>query len=241
MQLGLPSWPALVGDIGEELGFDRDIFRDFSTYLALAEYYQIQKGSLRGLAALLDSKWHGPSVSVASSALHQLIVELRFPRIYTTNFDRWLERAFEHWNRDYHRIVRVSDIVASRADVTDIVKFHGDFDDPDSLVLTESNYFDRLEFEGPLDILLRADALHRPILFIGYSLADVNMRYLFHKLGKLWSDPNISTARKDSYIFMARPNPIEAAVFNRWGITPVVDPKGDGSGLVDFLESLRRR
>jgi hypothetical protein len=239
MQLGLPSWSALVGEIGEELGFDADIFRDFSTYFALAEYYQIKKGSLRGLAKLLDTKWHGPSVSIATSALHRSIVELEFPRIYTTNFDRWLERAFKHWKHEYHKIVKVTDIGGSRSGVTDIVKFHGDFDDPDSLVLTESNYFDRLEFESPLDIMLRAEALHRPILFIGYSLADVNMRYLFHKLGKLWSDPKISGARKESFIFMARPNPIEAALFKRWGITPIVDPKGDGSGLVDFLGSFR--
>jgi hypothetical protein len=240
MHLGLPSWSALVGEIGEELGFDADIFRDFSTYLALAEYYQIKKGSLRGLATLLDAKWHSPGVSVASSALHRLIAELGFPRIYTTNFDRWLERAFEHWKREYHRIVKVSDIVGSRTSVTDIVKFHGDFDDPDSLVLTESSYFDRLEFESPLDITLRADALHRPMLFIGYSLADVNIRYLFHKLGKLWNNAETTGARKENFIFMARPNPIEEALFTRWGITPIIDPNGDGSGLVDFLNSLHR-
>jgi hypothetical protein len=124
-----------VGEIGEELGFDADIFRDFSTYFALAEYYQIKKRSLRGLAKLLDTKWHGPSVSVTASTLHRSIVELEFSRIYTTNFDRWLERAFEHWKHEYHKIVKVSDIVDSRNGVTDIVKFHGDFDDPDSLVL----------------------------------------------------------------------------------------------------------
>lgn len=241
MQLGLPSWPSLLGDMGKQLGFDPDIFRGFSTNLGLAEYYQIEKGSLYGLAKLLDKKWHGRKVSVSKSRLHRLIARSRFPRIYTTNFDRWLERAFEHWNRDYHKIVKVSDIVGSRPDVTDIIKFHGDFDDPESLVLTESNYFDRLEFESPLDIMLRADALHRPMLFIGYSLADVNMRYLFHKLGKLWKNPPVSGARKRSFIFMVRPNPIEAKLFERWGITPIVDPKGDGSGLVDFLASLGRK
>jgi hypothetical protein len=238
MQLGLPSWQSLLGEMGKHLGFDPDIFCGFSTNLALAEYYQIEKGSLRGLANLLNKKWHGPKVSVATSRLHRLIAKSQFPRIYTTNFDRWLERAFEHWKRDYHKIVKVSDIVGSRFGVTDIVKFHGDFDDLESLVLTESNYFDRLEFESPLDIMLRADALHRPMLFIGYSLADVNMRYLFHKLGKLWKDPKITGARKKSFIFMVRPNPIEAKLFERWGITPIVDPQGDGSGLVDFLNSL---
>jgi len=34
--------------------------------------------------------------------------------------------------------------------------------------------FDRLYFSSPLDIKLRTDALGRSILFIGYSLSDVN-------------------------------------------------------------------
>jgi hypothetical protein len=172
--------------------------------------------------------------------VHRLIVELGFPRIYTTNFDRWLERAFEHRKKPYHKIVNVNDIAGSKMNITDIIKFHGDFDEANSLVLTESNYFDRLQFEGPLDILLRADALQRPILFIGYSLADVNMRYLFHKLWKLWCEAKIADARKGSYIFMSSPNPIEEALFRRWGITPIVDTKGDTTGLVGFLGSLRK-
>jgi hypothetical protein len=237
-QLGLPSWASLIGEIGEGLEFDADIFRGFSTYLGLAEYYQLTKGSLKGLAEALDKKWHAESVSLANSDVHRLIAKLEFRRIYTTNFDRWLERAFEAAGRKYNRIVTVRDIVESRAELTDIVKFHGDFDNVESLVLTESSYFDRLEFESPLDIMLRADALQRPILFIGYSLADVNMRYLFHKLGKLWSDASIRSVRKRSHIFMAQPNPIEEVLFERWGISPIVDPTGEENALADFLGKL---
>lgn len=240
MPLGLPSWSKLIGNLGEELGIDSDIFRGFSSSLALAEYYQIEKGSIKDLAIALDKDWHNPATDIAASEAHKLIVELEFPRIYTTNFDRWLEKAFEALKTPCHKIVSVDDIFSSSSETTDVIKFHGDFDKPESLVLTESNYFDRLEFESPLDILLRADALNRPILFIGYSLADVNMRYLFHKLSKLWREANISTVRKSSYIFMSRPNPVEEALFARWGITPILDPVGGSAGLVAFLTSLKK-
>lgn len=133
----------------------------------------------------------------------------------------------------------MNDLASSVAGTTEVIKFHGDLDDPNSMVLTESSYFDRLAFESPLDIMLRADALHRPMLFIGYGLADMNMRYLFHKLGKVWRDPSVSASRKDSFIYMMSPNPIEEALLLNWKITPVVDPKGDGAGLVDFLTSLK--
>lgn len=239
LPLGVPSWSGLIGKIGEELGFDPDIFRGLGSPLALAEYYQLQKGSLGPLRSALDVKWHDSLIDIGASDAHKLVVQLGFPKIYTTNFDRWIEKAFDHWKAAYHKIVNVNDIAGSTAGVTDIVKFHGDFDDDESLVLTESSYFNKLEFESPLDILLRADALHHPILFIGYSLADVNMRYLFHKLSKIWEAARVSRARKTSFIFMARPNPIEEALFQKWGITPIVDPKGGTAGLIDFLASLK--
>jgi hypothetical protein len=56
MQLGLPSWSALIGEVGEELGYDPDIFRGFGSYLALAEYYEITKGSIGPLRSILDVK-----------------------------------------------------------------------------------------------------------------------------------------------------------------------------------------
>lgn len=239
MQLGLPSWSGLMGEVGKELGFDPDIFLSFGTSLALAEYYELVKGSISDLLSDLDVKWHDSKIDISASLAHKKIVELGFARIYTTNFDRWLEKSFEHWKKPYHRIRDVNDIAGSTGTKTDIIKFHGDFGQNEGLVLTESNYFDRLEFASPLDILLRADALYRPILFIGYSLSDLNMRYLFHKLSKIWKEAKISKARKESFIFMSRPNPIEQALFTKWGITPIVDPVGGRDGLISFLNSLK--
>jgi hypothetical protein len=59
------------------------------------------------------------------------------------------------------------------------------------------------------------------------------MRYLFHKLWKIWSGAKISDARK----IMSRPNPVEEEIFKKWGITPIVDPVGGTAGLIEFLAS----
>ena len=82
-----------------------------------------------------------------------------------------------------HAVTNLDDIVAAPVDTsTQVVKLHGTFDDDGSLVLTETSYFDRLEFESPIDIKMRADILGKTLLFIGYSLSDINIRYMLYKL-----------------------------------------------------------
>jgi SIR2-like domain len=67
------------------------------------------------------------------------------------------------------------------------VKYHGDFDDDNSLVLAETDYFNRLAFDSPLDIKFRADALGRTILFVGYSMSHTNIRLLLDRLCETWA------------------------------------------------------
>jgi hypothetical protein len=133
----------------------------------------------------------------------------------------------------------VNDLASKQDGSLEVVKFHGDFDDDKTLVLTETSYFERLDFEAPLDLMLRADVLRHPVLFIGYSLSDINVRYLFHRLSKVWKQAGLTAARPDSYIFMSNPNPVEEEIFRKWGIYPIVDPTGTATiGLRDFLWSI---
>ena len=137
--LGLPSFAQLVNHLAEELGYDSDIFATHGDYLSLAEFYELQTGSIGPLRSWMDRTWH-KDVDLSASEVHRLIVELQFPIIYTTNYDRWLEQAHELHNRPYTKIANVGDLVKAKQGVTQVVKFHGDFDDDSSIVLTESSY-----------------------------------------------------------------------------------------------------
>lgn len=237
MGLGLPSWGELIGEMGSQLGFEKDIFSLFGDHLMLAEYYVLEKGGIGKLRSWMDVKWHSNNVEIETSKAHEYIAKSGFPIIYTTNFDRWLEKAFDHYKVSYSKVVSVSDFCDLNDGSTQIVKFHGDFDDDNSLVLTQSSYMERLQFETPLDIKLRSDVLHRPVLFIGYSLSDINVRYLFYKLRKMWQAvPN--QARPPSYIYMTRPNPVQERVLKELGITPIVGDAGDPAKGVEELLSI---
>jgi hypothetical protein len=219
MTVGLPSWNTLIEHVAEELDLDTSKFRNGElNYLTLAEYYRIKQGSLGPLRSWMDRNWTIPEEKLKASKVHELICRLDFPIIYTTNFDRNLETAFDLQGKEYVKIINAKDIARIREGVPQIVKYHGDFDDDDSIVIAETDYLDRLSFESPLDIKFRSDALGKTILFIGYSMTDLNIRFLMHRLWKTWSGSGYERDRPQSYVFMLRSNPVEQTVLEQWGL-----------------------
>lgn len=238
MNLGLPSWNQLIGHIAEELGYAPEIYQTFGDSLALAEYYKIIKGSIGELRSWMDREWHSSNIKIESSEIHQIIACANFPIIYTTNYDRWIENAFKHYGKNCQKIKNVGDLTNLNTNVTQIIKFHGDFDDDNSIVLDETSFFDRLDFETPLDIKLRADILGKTVLFIGYSLSDINIRLLFYKLSKIWRYHGVG-AQPCSYIFSSKPNPIQEEVLKSRGITMLSSDDDDpANALRNFLKNL---
>jgi hypothetical protein len=240
MTVGLPSWRTLIDHIAEELGLDpKALAEPEVSYLTLAEFYRLTKGSIGPLRSWMDRSWSLPDEALRKSRVHDLICRLDFPIIYTTNFDRNLERAFEMRDKEFVKLVSAKDIARIRDGVTQIVKFHGDFDDDQSIVIAETDYLDRLSFESPLDIKFRSDSLGKTILFVGYSLSDLNIRFMLHRLWKTWRASGFERDRPPSYVFMIRPNPIEETVLRQWGIRVVTDQSGDPDhALEKFLSSL---
>ncbi|MGB8802535.1 MAG: SIR2 family protein [Candidatus Acidiferrales bacterium] len=239
--LGLPSWSELIREMANHLDYDPMVFQGYGDYLELAEYYKLKKTSMGSLRSWMDRTWHTDEPRVDESKVHQAIVNLGCPTIYTTNYDRWLEIAFARRNKSFVKIANVGDFTKIRDGITQIVKLHGDFEDDGSLVLTETSYFERMSFESPLDIKLRSDSIGRTILFVGYGLSDINIRYLLYKLRCMWDTSAFAAARPKSFMFLTRPNPVQEAILDRRGIVPIVSEVDDPtSGLGDFLERLAR-
>jgi hypothetical protein len=237
--LGLPSWSELIAKIAEELGYDPKIFSSYGTHLALAEYYKRKKGTLGPLRSWMDREWHKPEIDIGSSEIHRLIALGKFPRIYTTNYDRWLELAHDYHKVGYGKIASVADLVTVEERQRQIVKFHGDFDDDASIVLDETSYYERLSFDSPLDIKLSNDVLGNSVLFVGYSISDLNIRLLFYRLTKMWGRHALASARPKSYLFTNRPNPVAEEVLGHWGIEMLVSEEDDPKeALIGFLSEL---
>jgi hypothetical protein len=240
MSVGLPSWRELIEHMAKELGVEPDDFSGSNSHHTLAEYYRIKQGSIGSLRSWMDRHWKVSEEKVKKSKIHELIVALDFPIIYTTNYDRNLEVAFELHEKPFAKVANARDVAKAVDGVTQIVKFHGDFDDDQSLVIAETDYFNRLSFDTPLDIKFRADALGKTILFIGYSMSDMNIRLLLHSLWKTWRESGYESNRPKSFVFMTRAEPVQQAVLGQWGITSVTEESDDPEeALTTFLTKLK--
>ncbi|MBY5601741.1 Sir2 family NAD-dependent protein deacetylase [Rhizobium leguminosarum] len=238
--LGAPTWSELIDYMGKDLGYDPQVFNARgASYLTLAEFYKLEKGSIGPLRSWMDKNWNVDEVVLGKSAVHRLITEIGFPIIYTTNYDGNIEESFRIYNKDYIKIVDVRDISRIKDKETQIIKFHGDFDSDESIVLTETDYFERLTFDYPLDVKLRSDALGKTILFIGYSLNDMNIRLLLHKIWKTWQVSGHAKHRPNSYVFLPTPDPIQEVVLRQWDVKVISEDSPEpGLALEAFLNRL---
>ena len=235
--VGLPDWETLMGHLAIELGYEPKVFRQYGDNLDLAEYYRQEK-SFGELQHWMKKKWDVGEEKIRNSEIYETIAKLNFPIIYTTNYDRCLEKAMDIWKKKYKTIVDVKDMADLEPDIVQIVKFHGDVMNKDSIVLSESQYFDRLNFETSLDIKLRADMLGKSILFVGYSLSDINVRMMLYKLNQLWEKGETGN-RPKSYIFLLKKNPIQEKILRSIGVEPVYSVEhGKKEAIVSFLKKL---
>ena len=82
MGLGLPPWSSLIEHMARTLELDPLTFKQKGSYLTLAEYFRLKHGSIGPLRSWMDREWHGKSISIATSKVHELIVRSRFRIIY---------------------------------------------------------------------------------------------------------------------------------------------------------------
>ena len=121
--------------------------------------------------------------------LHYILAMLSAKCYITTNYDLLLEKALgDLYGADkVAKIINDGDI--SKSKVIDIIKLHGDVNDPNSIVLTYDEYLKRFEENPLLEHLIYILLSRNPILFVGYSLRDFNILPILHKISSTLNSP----------------------------------------------------
>lgn len=229
--LNLPGWETLIYKVAEDLDYDPHILNIHGDFLQIAEYHIIKYGSKNRIAKIIDRNLRNVDYDISSSKAHEYLVKMQFPTIYTTNFDEALEEAFKYHGYRYCRIATLDDIITAPQGITQIVKFHGSLDFDETLVISETDYHDRLDMDGPIDIKLRSDLLGKTVLFLGYSFRDLNVRYMWSKLFK------IMQSSCKAYMVTMQPNPVFEAIYGQKGMRIIC--LNSDNPEVDFVQFMR--
>ncbi len=249
--LGLPDWETLLMKLAAEVdpGLPFEDIRTMANgdYLQIAEFLYIKSDKRIGPLRHVIESLLGTAEDPVLSGAHVELVNLGAPQVYTTNYDDLLERTYRGLGIPVSLVALPKDVANSDNDKPQVVKYHGDLRHENTLVLTESAYYRRLDLESPMDLKFRSDILGRSVLFMGYSFRDVNIRLIWFKLMQMMQDIPPDD-RRASYILKVGPNPVQDALFKDVGLHPItLDPRGELDApdrqklLAEFLSMLASR
>jgi len=123
--------------------------------------------------------------------------------IITTNWDTFTETLFP----DHTVYVGQKELLFSNTmNVGEIYKIHGCCESPDSLILTDEDYHDYNNRNAYLASKLITIFVEHPVVFIGYSISDDNIRELLKSISLCIGKENIDKLR-DNLIFIDRNEP----------------------------------
>jgi len=167
---GFVDWKGLLKEIATDLGLDIDEETDL---IALAQFYETKQMNRAKLDRLIIEEF---TKDTALSDNHKLLANLPIDTVWTTNYDKLIEAAFE----EAHRRVDVKKTQESLQHplpgrgVT-VYKMHGDVDSPQDAVLTKEDY-ETYDLNRELfSIKLKGDLVGKTFLFVGFSFTDPNI------------------------------------------------------------------
>jgi NAD-dependent SIR2 family protein deacetylase len=164
---GYPSWKNLLRDIGEELGVSSD---DVSDLAALAQWHIRRSSGATKIRQVIRNEI-GAERPVPDTL--DIIARLPVRHLWTTNYDRLIERAFSALGRPLDPISASADLALKpRAGAVRLYKMHGSVDRLDDVVLSTDDYELFRSKRGAFLPLLQAHLSSLSMLFVGLSFVN---------------------------------------------------------------------
>ena len=109
--------------------------------------------------------------------LKKMLVKARF--IVTTNYDEFLENELD---KKINVKVGNQGLFSTATEFGELYKIHGSISDPNSIVITENDYKKLKRTSAIINAKILSKLTESPILFLGYSLTDNNVKALLKDL-----------------------------------------------------------
>jgi hypothetical protein len=182
--LPLPSWPGLVSRMGRQIlqhtpTDEHDALRTFFIEegpLDCAQLFRQTVGEANYREFLATQFDAGRHPFVRTTPSHAALVRLDLPLLFTTNYDELIEWAYADAGRQLRVSASEDQFRARRAEnpARHLVKLHGSIDQPDTIVLTRSDYARARANRAEMFNFLRGEMTESAFLFVGFSLSDPN-------------------------------------------------------------------
>lgn len=200
--------------------------------LRLAQLYE----QAFGRSQLLDTLEAAiPEDFLELEPTYREIASIPWGAIVTTNYDAFLERAFEGTQLRLLRMIRDPDLTRRRS-LTEIplIKMHGEFAHRDLIIITEDDYNGYRRSRPGLATKVDQLLIEHPILFLGFSLDDPNVSRILN-----WVRATVGTLQLPSVsIVHSAPSRPECELWASRGIRLVCCPHS--LRLADLLAAFDR-
>ena len=183
MAAGYPSWSSLLREIGEELGIRSSDIHDLA---ALAQWHILESGGATGVRNVIKAEI-GKPLPIPETL--KILARLPARHIWTTNYDRLIERAYKEIDRPLDVVSGDKDLaLRATAGAARLYKMHGSIDRLDDIVISTEDYELYRSRRGAFLPLLQAHLSSMSLLFVGLSLTDPNIRHVLSLIKESFRD-----------------------------------------------------
>ncbi|MBB5336112.1 SIR2 family protein [Pectinatus brassicae] len=166
----------IIGKNIDNLFFDEKLPIDgLSQEMAFRENLSPFKKYLSNNFSRLQIK-NEPTIQTELEAFQKLLLKTRL--IFTTNYDNFIETSYNQNNHSIATYIGQNGLFQATLGYAELFKIHGCISEPNSLVLTKDDYLTFEKHSVLISAKIISEMLHSPIIFLGYSLTDENIRHI---------------------------------------------------------------
>jgi hypothetical protein len=219
-----PSWSQMIDRMRQELvvtegdGDTRIAIERFfaeQDQLDAAQLYRQRVGEERYQAFLREQFETRPEDAEALTPSHQALVQLPIGELFTTNYDRLIELAYERWGEGLTVAANPEEFLAQEVarPRPHLIKLHGDIEQPKTIVLTRDDYASSRLARAEMFRHFEQQARFSSFLFVGFSLRDPTFNLLRDEARMVMGE-NLPT----SYLVQEHKDPVTGEYLARIGV-----------------------
>ena len=233
----MKNWNTLVSSFWELIYADEEKRFDFTTPMHLASLLEASHGRSELDHQIASSL---PDDELMPGELHLAMMRLPWKDVFTTNYDRLLEKAAEKTDRSYNLVTNKNTLLYKTA--PRIIKLHGSFPDVSPFIMTEDDFRTYPQKYPEFVNTVRQALIENVFCLLGFSGEDPNflswLGWLRDVMGNLSSPVYLIT-------YNEKLNEADIKLNYKRGIdyvnmADIPEIKGINEGLTFFFEYLER-